>query len=223
MCVTTELEHEENCKTGSEESEGEDDIESESEDAEQEVKKPQLKTNGNAKEQVTSEDSTDEEKSDIEKKANKSNSDDSPKGKITKKASTAKNDKTSEGKKTSSSDEENETDTDSKSETSDKSKDKSLDQGDYAKFTYKWSHIAYRLCIFIYILTIFMSWYLLCYVKEKLSAEKENDEPDSDSSSLPSLDDEKNSGTENKQDGKKKKTVKKERTTRDQKVSPWTE
>lgn len=55
--------------------------------------------------------------------------------------------------------------------------------------------------------------------KEKVSTEKKDKEPDSDSSSLPSLEEEQNSKTENKQDNKKKNTVKKEESTRGQKVS----
>lgn len=77
--------------------------------------------------------------------------------------------------------------------------------------------------LLIYSVTIFICHgydFLLCYVKEKVSPEKKNDEPDSDSSSLPSLEDDQNSGTENKQDNKKKKTVKKEEGVKDQKVSP---
>lgn len=65
-----------------------------------------------------------------------------------------------------------------------------------------------------------LNTFLSCYVKENPSTEKKNDEPDSDSSSLPSLEDEQNSVAENKQDNKKKKTVKKDEGAKDQKVRP---
>ena len=58
----------------------------------------------------------------------------------------------------------------------------------------------------------------MCYAEEKVSTENKNNDQDSDSSSLPSLEDNEDSGTENK-DNKKRKTVKKGERTRGQKVS----
>lgn len=55
--------------------------------------------------------------------------------------------------------------------------------------------------------------------QEQASVEKKNDDSDSDSSSLPSLEDEKDVGKENAQGDKKKKTEKKEKSTKSQKVS----
>ncbi|XP_028456079.1 HIRA-interacting protein 3 isoform X3 [Perca flavescens] len=54
-------------------------------------------------------------------------------------------------------------------------------------------------------------------IEEKVSVEKRDNDPESDSSSLPSIEDEKNSGKENSQDDKKKKTVKKEKSDSGQK------
>lgn len=61
--------------------------------------------------------------------------------------------------------------------------------------------------------------FLLDYAEEKVLAEKKNNDSDSDSLSLSSLED-KQSGTEKTQVKKKKKTLKKEESTRGQKVSP---
>uniref|UniRef100_A0A3Q1HE39 Histone chaperone domain-containing protein n=1 Tax=Anabas testudineus TaxID=64144 RepID=A0A3Q1HE39_ANATE len=184
VCLTTDSDDKEDSKTGSDESEEEDQINSGCEDTEQEVKKPKPKTNGNRKQQVTSDDSSDEETSESKKKRNESG--DSQVEKMKKTTSSAENGEkkpssTSEEKKTPQNDEENETDTDSKSKTSDKIKDN--DSSD----------------------------------EKNPSTEKKNDEPDSDSSSLPSLEDEQNSVAENKQDNKKKKTVKKDEGAKDQK------
>lgn len=64
----------------------------------------------------------------------------------------------------------------------------------------------------------------LCNAEEVVSVEKRDNDPESDSSSLPSIEDEKNSGKENSQDDKKKKTMKKEqkkeKSNGGQKVSP---
>ena len=63
---------------------------------------------------------------------------------------------------------------------------------------------------------------MLCRTEEKVSVEKKNDDSDSDSSSLPSLEDEKDGGTKNVSgEKKKKKTVKTDESTRGQKVSLW--
>ncbi|KAK2833618.1 hypothetical protein Q5P01_017507 [Channa striata] len=86
---SSELEDNEDCKTGTEESEDEDALKSGSGDGEHDVKKTEPKTTGNRKEQVTSEDSTDEEKNESEQKGNESNCGDSPK-EITKKAKASK-------------------------------------------------------------------------------------------------------------------------------------
>uniref|UniRef100_A0A3Q1H6M6 Histone chaperone domain-containing protein n=1 Tax=Anabas testudineus TaxID=64144 RepID=A0A3Q1H6M6_ANATE len=126
VCLTTDSDDKEDSKTGSDESEEEDQINSGCEDTEQEVKKPKPKTNGNRKQQVTSDDSSDEETSESKKKRNESG--DSQVEKMKKTTSSAENGEkkpssTSEEKKTPQNDEENETDTDSKSKTSDKIKD----------------------------------------------------------------------------------------------------
>lgn len=63
----------------------------------------------------------------------------------------------------------------------------------------------------------FEFWYNLFY--NKVSTEKKNNESDSDSSSLPSLEDEQNDAVETKKDNKKKKTTKKVEGTREQKGS----
>uniref|UniRef100_A0A7N8YCS4 HIRA interacting protein 3 n=1 Tax=Mastacembelus armatus TaxID=205130 RepID=A0A7N8YCS4_9TELE len=52
---------------------------------------------------------------------------------------------------------------------------------------------------------------------DEVSLHKKNNDSDSDSSSLPSLEDEKDRGTENKEDHKKKKTMKKDEGTRNKK------
>lgn len=65
---------------------------------------------------------------------------------------------------------------------------------------------------------------VLLYTEEKVSIKMKKDDPDSDSSPLPSLDDEQNSETvqtkQDKQDNKKKKTMRKEEGAKDKKVSP---
>ncbi|XP_026182044.1 HIRA-interacting protein 3 isoform X2 [Mastacembelus armatus] len=53
--------------------------------------------------------------------------------------------------------------------------------------------------------------------EKEVSLHKKNNDSDSDSSSLPSLEDEKDRGTENKEDHKKKKTMKKDEGTRNKK------
>lgn len=73
----------------------------------------------------------------------------------------------------------------------------------------------------IYNVTIFSYDFLLCFAEEKALVEKKNNNPDSDSSSLPSLDNDQESETENKQDNKKKKTVEKGKSSKSQKVSQW--
>uniref|UniRef100_A0A3Q3KXD8 HIRA interacting protein 3 n=1 Tax=Mastacembelus armatus TaxID=205130 RepID=A0A3Q3KXD8_9TELE len=166
------------CTRNYEESEEEEQIKSESEDAEQEIEELQQKTNGNHKRQVNSDDSTDETNRNV-----------SPKEMVETKATTTKNreaqsNSTSQGKKKTQIIEENDTDTDGKSERNDKDKSHESsddsEKGDFAK-TYK------------------------------------NNDSDSDSSSLPSLEDEKDRGTENKEDHKKKKTMKKDEGTRNKK------
>ncbi|XP_056257617.1 HIRA-interacting protein 3 isoform X1 [Seriola aureovittata] len=187
---SSESEDKEGNKSGSEESDEEDQIKSGSEDAEREVKRSQHKTNGNRKQQMDSEDSTDEEINESEKKGNKSKSGDSPKGMVKKKLNATKNGEkesscTSPERKAAQSDGENETDTDNKSVRSEKiNGDESSDDSEK---------------------------------EEKVSVEKKNNDTDSDSSSLPSLEDDKASGTEDNQDIKKKKTMKKEKSTRGQK------
>lgn len=61
---------------------------------------------------------------------------------------------------------------------------------------------------------------MLYYAEDKVSVEKKNDDPDSDSSSLPSVEEEEAKGKENTEDNKMKKTVKKETSAKSEKVSP---
>ncbi|XP_018528222.1 HIRA-interacting protein 3 isoform X2 [Lates calcarifer] len=190
---SSESEDEEGRKTGSEESEEEDQMKSGSEDEEEEeVEKSQQKTNGNRKQQIISEESSDEEMNESVKKGNESNCGDSPKEMTRKEGHTTKNGETrsssaSPGKKTPQSGKENETDnTGSESERSDKvNGNESSDDSEK---------------------------------EEKALVEKKNNNPDSDSSSLPSLDNDQESETENKQDNKKKKTVEKGKSSKSQKV-----
>ncbi|XP_034749381.1 HIRA-interacting protein 3 isoform X2 [Etheostoma cragini] len=175
---SSESEDKDGSETGSEE---EAQIKSESEDAEQEVKNSKSVKNGNSKQQINSEDSSDEEMNKSDKKGNQSECDDSPKEMVIKrenatKTKGTKSSNTSQGK-TPQSDEENETDTDSKSQKSEKNNSNDS-SGDSEK-------------------------------EEKVSVEKKDDDLESDSSSLPSIEDEKNSG-KSSQDDKKKKTMKKE-------------
>ncbi|XP_040013290.1 HIRA-interacting protein 3 isoform X2 [Xiphias gladius] len=187
---SSELEDKEGCKTGSEESEVEDQMKSGSEDAEQEVKKSRQKTNGNRKRQVNTEDSTDEEMNESEKEGTQSNCSDSPREIVKKKVNTKK---TRETRRSSSSPGKKKPQSDEENETETDCKsvrsDKinSNDSSDDSK------------------------------KEEKVSLENKNNDPDSDSSSLPSLEDNQESGTENNKDNKKKKTVKKEQSTRGQK------
>ncbi|XP_032394605.1 HIRA-interacting protein 3 isoform X1 [Etheostoma spectabile] len=174
---SSESEDKDGRETGSEE---EAQIKSESEDAEQEVKNSKEVKNGNSKQQINSEESSDEDMNKSEKKGNESDCDDSPKEMGIRRANATKTGgtrsrNTSQGK-TPQSDEENETDTDSKSQKSEKnnSNDSSGDSN----------------------------------AEEKVSVEKKDDDPESDSSSLPSIDDEKNSGKESSQGDKKKKKEK---------------
>ncbi|XP_070704706.1 HIRA-interacting protein 3 [Pempheris klunzingeri] len=177
--VMTESDEKEDCKTGSEESEEEMQKKSESEDEKQELKKSQQKTNGNGKQQMNSEDSTDEEI-----KGNETNCVDSPKEKMKKKADTTKTGEMgisskNQGKKESQSDEEKESALDSKTEKSDKiNSNESSDDNEKEEKT-------------------------LVEIKKS----------DTDSSSLPSLEDEQDGGKgqakQDKQDGEKKKNVKK--------------
>ncbi|XP_041813641.1 HIRA-interacting protein 3 isoform X2 [Chelmon rostratus] len=183
---SSESEDKDDSKRQSEESEEEEQIKPGSEDEEQEVKRSQRKMNGNSKQQLSSEDSADNEINESEKEENESNCGDSPKEIMKKKASKTKNggtggSNTSQGKKTPQSDEENDTDTSKKSD-----KINSNDSSDDSE------------------------------KEEKVLAEKKNNDSDSDSLSLSSLED-KQSGTEKTQVKKKKKTLKKEESTRGQK------
>ncbi|XP_032394606.1 HIRA-interacting protein 3 isoform X2 [Etheostoma spectabile] len=118
---SSESEDKDGRETGSEE---EAQIKSESEDAEQEVKNSKEVKNGNSKQQINSEESSDEDMNKSEKKGNESDCDDSPKEMGIRRANATKTGgtrsrNTSQGK-TPQSDEENETDTDSKSQKSEK-------------------------------------------------------------------------------------------------------
>ncbi|AWP18755.1 putative BTB/POZ domain-containing adapter for CUL3-mediated RhoA degradation protein 3-like [Scophthalmus maximus] len=112
--TSAESEDEECCKKGSEESVEEDPTKpgSGSEEAEQEVKKSQRKTNGKLKQRKDREDSTDEEVNESEKKGNESNCGDSPREMGERKGDATKNGETSPGKKTPESDGESETEAD---------------------------------------------------------------------------------------------------------------
>ncbi|CAK6963240.1 HIRA-interacting protein 3 [Scomber scombrus] len=171
---SSESEDKEDHKTGSEESEEEEQIKTASGDEEQEVKK------SNSKQQMNSENSSDDEKNESEKNESDSSCADSPKEKVKKTPNTTKNGaKTSScmspGKKRPQSDEEDEADSESESEKRDKnnvndSSDDSEKEGN-------------------------------------VLVEKKMNGSDSDSSSLTSLEGEKGSETENKQNTEKKKAV----------------
>ncbi|KAM6913935.1 HIRA-interacting protein 3 isoform 2-T2 [Lycodopsis pacificus] len=177
------------CKTGSE-SEEEERHKSESEDAEQEVKKSQRKTNANSKQQMSSEDSTDEEmnKSEEENDKNESNCEDEPKEVVMKRANATKN-----GEKRSSN-----TSKGKKTPQSDEEKDTDSKSEKSDKINGNDSSDDGE-------------------KEEKVSVEHKNSDLDSDSSSLPSLEDEQHSGKKQTDDKKKKAPKKKEKSARSQK------
>ncbi|KAI3359285.1 hypothetical protein L3Q82_002800 [Scortum barcoo] len=188
----SESEEKNGSKTGSEESEAEEQVKSESEDEEQGVKEPQRKTNGKGRQQLNSEGSSDEEMNKSDKNGDESNGSSGDGSRETKKkiASAAKNGET-RSSKTSPGKKTLQSDEESESESDSKPErsDKINDSSDDSE------------------------------KEDKASVEKENNNPDSDSSSLPSIEDEQshNSGTEKAEDNKKKKTTKKEEHTKSQK------
>ncbi|XP_071330098.1 HIRA-interacting protein 3 [Trachinotus anak] len=179
---SSESEDKEGCKSGSEESEEEDQMKSGSEDSDREVKKSEYKTNGNHKQQMDSEDSPDEEVNESEKKGNESESGGSPKEMVKKKVNATQN-----GEKKSRSTSPGrktpqsgeENETDTENKSERRDKVNGTESSDDSE------------------------------KEEKVSVEKKNNDTDSDSSSLPSLEDNKDSGTEDNKDNEKKKTVKK--------------
>ena len=115
MWFITESEDKEDCKASSED---EEQIKSPSNDAEK-------KRKGKGKRQVMSDDSTDDEIDESEKKGNKSNCGDSPEELVKKKENTTKNEETrgintSGGKKMPENDKDSESDAENVSEKSDK-------------------------------------------------------------------------------------------------------
>ncbi|KAF7664489.1 hypothetical protein LDENG_00175110 [Lucifuga dentata] len=175
------------CSSGSEESEeedGEEGTESGAGDAEQELSKPQMKTNGTSEDENTSEDDTDEEQREWTKPSKKeeNNSNDSL-NEIKGKAKPTENRKkksrnTSKAKKMSPR-KKDETGSDSESESSETHDSSDSEQEEKVTEEKK---------------------------KDELAQ-------DSDSSSLPSLEDEQHNGAGKSQATKKKKTMKRDRKT----------
>ncbi|XP_076609261.1 HIRA-interacting protein 3 [Chaetodon auriga] len=184
---SSESEDIDDCKKGSEQSEEEEQVKSGSEDEEHEVKKSQRKVNGNGKQPLSSEDSADDEINESEKEENESSCGDSPKEKVKKKASNTKNGETGGGN-TNQGKKTPQSDEENDTDTSKRSdKINSKASSDDSE------------------------------KEDKDLAEKKDSDPDSDSSSLPSLEDKQDSGTENTQVKKKKKTLKTKESARVQK------
>ncbi|XP_031176612.1 HIRA-interacting protein 3 isoform X2 [Sander lucioperca] len=161
-------------------SEEEAQMKSESEDAEQEVKNSKRIKNGNRKPQINSEDSSDEDVNKSEKKGNESDCDNSPKEMVIKRANATKTGETRSSNTSQGKTAQSDEENETDTDSKSEKSEKSNDSSDDSE------------------------------KEEEVSVEKRDNDPESDSSSLPSIEDEKNSGKENSQDDKKKKTMKKE-------------
>ncbi|XP_078125958.1 LOW QUALITY PROTEIN: HIRA-interacting protein 3 [Sander vitreus] len=152
-----------------------------SEDAEQEVKNSKQIKNGNRKPQINSEDSSDEDVNKSEKKGNESDCDERPKEMVMKRANATKTGETRSSNTSPGKTPQSDEENETDTDSKSQKSEKNNDSSDDSE------------------------------KEEKVSVEKRDNDPESDSSSLPSIEDEKNSGKENSQDDKKKKTMKKEK------------
>ncbi|KAL6102742.1 hirip3 [Pungitius sinensis] len=168
------------CKTGRSDSEEEEQTKSVSEDEEQGIKKKTQKTNANIKRQRSTEDSTDEDLN--RSKDGKSDVEEDPKEMVNKKTNATQN-----GEKRSSNSSPGKK-TPQSAEEKETDMDSESEKGDNIHDNDPSDHSG---------------------KEEEISVETKNNDVDSDSSSLPSLEDEQQSGKGKTQDDKKKRTSKK--------------